>query len=386
MAKAAWECADPGMQFDTTINRWHTAANTGRINASNPCCFVGETEVLTTDGHRYRPRRVLTDARSSLAVLVIGDGGATFPHVPLGDSDRVRVGDWVVAVGAPLGLPTTVTAGVVSARARDSVGPEAPDYLLTTAVMRAGSTGSPLVSLQGEVVGINTVFAFESAGLAFTIPSNVVRPIVAQLLEHGRVRRAALGLVTQSLTPDLAAALRTGAAQGLLVADVVPGSTAAVAGVRPGEILLGLDGAPLVYRTDLARALQQARPGQDVSLRLRRRDGSVTILSVRLGEDRDEVVTSLVTHRLPALGCEVRSLTPEAGIVVSRVERPTTPAALHPGDVVREINHVPVRTVGEFARLADRVRAGDTVALLVQRGRFALYVAVTAGPPGPGAR
>ena len=131
-------------------------------------------EVLTSNGGRYRPTRVAIDARSNLAVLIIGDGTLTFPHARLADSDQARVGDWVVAIGTPGGLQTTVTAGVISARPRDSGGPEVPDYIQTSAVLRAGSSGGPLVDLAGEVVGINTVFAFE------TIGSRVHDP-----LEHG---------------------------------------------------------------------------------------------------------------------------------------------------------------------------------------------------------
>ena len=161
-------------------------------------------EVVTRDGGHYRPTRVAIDARSNLAVLIIGDGTVTFPHARLGDSDRAQVGDWVVAIGTPGGLQTTVTAGIISARARDSGGPEVPDYIQTSAVLRAGSSGGPLVDLAGEVVGINTVFAFESIGLAFTIPSNTARRVASQLVATGRVSRPALGVVTQVLTPELA--------------------------------------------------------------------------------------------------------------------------------------------------------------------------------------
>jgi serine protease Do len=336
-------------------------------------------EVVTPDGRRHRPSRVAIDARSNLAVLVIGNGRESFASARLGDSDGVRIGDWVIAIGAPLGLQTTVTAGVVSARPPDSMGLDAPDYLLTTAVMRAGSTGGPLVNARGEIVGINTIFALETAGIAFTIPSNTARSIVPQLLKTGRVSRASLGLITQGLTPELADALKTRASTGLLVADVVPNGPAAAAGIKPGDLLLAFDTHPLIARTDLPRALQHARPGQDVALRIRRRDGSEATVSIRLTQERSEAATSLITYRLPELGCEVRSLTPDAGIVVSRVERSGEGTGLRAGDIVREVNHVPVRTIGQFARVADRLRAGETVALLVQRGRVSVYVALTAG-------
>jgi serine protease Do len=321
--------------------------------------------------------RVAIDARSDLAVLVIGDGSTRFPHATLGDSDRVRVGDWVVAVGAPLGLQTTVTAGIVSSRARDSLGPEAPDYLLTSAALRFGNSGGPLVNMDGEVIGINTVFGFTSAGLAFTIPSNSARAVVPQLLATGRVRRAGLGLVTQRLTPDLAQALGTGTATGLLVADVIPGGPAAAAGLRPGDVLLSFEAQALRARTDLARALERAQPGRDVRLGVRERNGRERTVAVTLEQERDAMPTSLAVYRFPSLGFSVQTLTPDAGVVVNQVDERGAGGALRVGDLIREMNHVPVGGADEFARLADRLQPGRPVALLVQRGPLALYVAVT---------
>ena len=336
-------------------------------------------EVVTADGRRHRPTRVAIDGRSDLAILLIGDGTTTFPFAHLGDSDQVHVGDWVLAIGAPLGLQTTVSAGVLSARAQDSAGPDAPDYLLTTAVIRFGSTGGPLVDVKGQVIGINTVFAFENAGLAFTIPSNVARAVVPQLLKTGRVRRATAGVITQPLTPELARALAAKDAQGLVVADVIPGGPAAAAGLMPGELLLTFDRVPLRTRSDLGRALQRARPGQEVAMRIRRRDGRDATVTVKLAEDRDESPTSLIAYRLPELGCEIRSLTPDMGVIVSSAQRSALERGLHAGDIIREVNHEAVRTVGDFVRIADRLRAGQSVMLLVQRGRVAVYVVLTAG-------
>jgi serine protease Do len=340
---------------------------------------VRGVEVLTADGRRHRPIRVALDTRSDLGILVIGDGASVFPSARLADSDRIKVGDWVVAMGTPLGLRATVSAGVVSARVSDGAGSDVGDYLLTTAVMRFGSTGGPLVDVNGQVVGINTMFASEAAGLAFTIPSNVARTVVPQLLETGRVSRAGIGLVTQALTPELARALGAPGTLGLVVADVIPGGPAAAAGLQPGDIMLAFEAVPLLGRLDLARALQRARPGQEVALRVRRRGGRETIIAVRLTEDRDEEPTSLVTWPMPELGFEVRSLTPTLGVVVSRARRPALDSGLRAGDIVRDVNHEPVRTVADFARIADQLRAGRTVALLVQRGRVALYVALSAG-------
>ena len=336
-------------------------------------------EVVMSDGRRYRPTRIAIDARSDLAVLVIGDGTATFPSARLADSERARVGDWVVAIGAPNGLQTTVTAGIVSARGGDGVGPLGPDYIQTSAVLRFGSSGGPLVNLDGEVLGINTVFAFDVVGLAFTVPSNMVRAIAAQLLENGRVSRPWLGLITQALTPELARGLALGTSTGLLVSDVLPASPGAVAGLRPGDLVMMLDARRLLARVDLARALAQSRAGQAVTLQVRRRDGTVHTLPVTLGEERDVAPSSLTTYRVPELGCVVRSLTPDLGVGVVRGDAQAGTGGLQSGDIVREINNARVRTITDLARLVDRLRAGDAVAVLVQRGPLATYVALKAG-------
>jgi serine protease Do len=336
-------------------------------------------EVVMSDGRRYRPTRILIDGRSDLAVLVISDGTATFPFARLADSDRARVGDWVVAIGAPHGLQTTVTAGIISARGGEGAGPLGPDYIQTSAVLRFGSSGGPLVNLDGEIVGINTVFAFEAAGLAFTVPSNMARAVAAQLLDHGRVSRPWLGLVTQPLTPELARGLALGTATGLLVSDVLHASPGAAAGVKPGDLVVMFDARRLLTRIDLARALAQARAGQAVILQVRRRDGAVHALPITLGEERDTAPSSLTTYRVPELGCVVRNLMPGLGVSIVQVDARAGTDGLRTGDIVREVNTVRVRTLADFARVVDRLRAGDHVAVLVQRGALATYVALKAG-------
>jgi serine protease Do len=335
-------------------------------------------EVVTNDGRRFRPTRIVIDGRSDLAVLVIGDGTAPFPFARLADSDSARVGDWVVAIGAPYGLQTTVTAGIISARGAEGTGPLGSDYIQTSAVLRLGSSGGPLVNLDGEIVGINTVFAFEVAGLAFTIPSNAARTVATQLIENGRVSRPWLGLVTQPLTPELARGLALGASTGLLVSDVVPASPGAAGGLHPGDLVMMLDARRLLARVDLTRALAQARPGQAVTLQVRRRNGTEHTLSVTLGEERDAAPSSLTTYRVPELGCVVRSLTPDLGVSVVQVNARAGTDGLRAGDIVREVNRTRVRTMSDFAQVVDRLRAGDDVAVLVQRGSLATYVALKA--------
>ena len=317
-------------------------------------------EVVTSDGRRYRPTRIVIDARSDLAVLVIGDGLTTFPFARLADSDRARVGDWVVAIGTPSGLRTTVTAGIISARGGEGAGPLGPAYLQTSAVLRFGSSGGPLVNLDGEIVGINTVFAFEVAGLAFTIPSNMARAVAAQLLENGRVSRPWLGLVTQALTPELARAWRSETSTGLLdlrCAPRQPGRRRRTACRRPRHD--ARRAAAAGARRPRARARAGARgPGGDPAGL--RRDGSVHTLPVTLGEERDAAPSSLRTYRVPELGCVVRSLTPDLGVSIVQRGRAGRYRRLRAGDIVREINRTRVRTIADFAQVVDRLRPVTT--------------------------
>ena len=308
----------------------------------------GPIEVVTSDGVHYRPTRVAIDRRSNLAVLIIGDGTARFPHARLADSDRARVGDWVVAIGTPAGLQTTVTAGIISARPRDTEGPELPDYIQTTAALRSGSSGGPLVDLAGEVVGINTILAFEAVGLAFTIPSNTARRVASQLVETGRVSRPALGVVTQALTPELARALGTGTTAGLLVADVLPAGSAAMAGLRPGDLLLTIDSRRLLARADLSRVLEQARAGQTVVLQIRRRDGTQRTVTATLGEERAEAPSSLIAYGLP----EASDATFEAS--------PPSSASSSPGWMRRRPPPVCVRATSCASSTTSRSAASTT--------------------------
>ena len=196
-------------------------------------------------------------------MLKLDDGKGKFAYARLGDSDRMQVGDWVIAVGSPFGLQSTVTAGIISAKARQIGQGPFDDFLQTDAAINPGNSGGPLVNMQGEVVGINTAIVAGGSGIGFAIPSNMARKIYTELQTKGRVTRGWLGVSIQPLTPELANSFGVKDTKGVLVSDVVPDSPAGKAGLKPGDILLEFEGKKMEAPADLQRAVGLASPGQD---------------------------------------------------------------------------------------------------------------------------
>ncbi len=351
-----------------------------------------DIEVVTLDGSKHKAKVVGLDKKTDLAVLRLDDGKGSFRAARLGDSEKIQVGDWVIAVGSPFGLQATVTAGIISAKARQIGQGPFDDFLQTDAAINPGNSGGPLVNMQGEVVGINTAIVAGGSGIGFAIPSNMARKIYTELVAKGRVTRGWLGVSIQPLTPELARSFGAKDAKGILVSDVVPDSPAAKAGLKTGDILLELDGKKMEAPGDLQRAVGLANPGRDAKLKVWRDQGERTV-EVKIGEAPDEREIARQTGRggLSMLGLEVRPITPEIarqlnlksaeGVVVTRVEdgSPAAESGLQRGDVIREINRQRVRTLGDFERLTKDVKDGDRLTVLLQRGPTSLYVAFTAG-------
>jgi serine protease Do len=315
-----------------------------------------EIDVVTLDGSRYKATVVGTDRKTDLAVLRLQDGKGPFPFLPLGDSDETRVGDWVIAVGSPFGLQATVTSGIISAKARDIGAGPYDDFLQTDAAINPGNSGGPLVDMRGRVVGINTAIVRGASGIGFAIPSNVARRVSSEILATGRVTRGWLGVALQPLTTDLAQSFAVEDRRGALVAEVVPDSPAAKAGLEAGDVVLEINGARVADPGDVARAVGLARPGEAATLIVWRNRGRRTV-AVTLGEapgDREAAAGRL--------GLEVSPVTPE----VARERN------LHAEAGLRE----PVRTLADFAR-STAADAGTPLSVRVERDGRSLYVAVT---------
>jgi serine protease Do len=353
-----------------------------------------EIEVITLDGGKHKAKSIGVDKKTDLAVLKLDDGRGKFAFARLGDSDRMQVGDWVIAVGSPFGLQATVTAGIISAKARQIGQGPFDDFLQTDAAINPGNSGGPLVNMQGEVVGINTAIVAGGSGIGFAIPSNMARKIYTELSTKGRVSRGWLGVSIQPLTSDLANSFGAKDTKGVLISDVMPDSPAGKAGLKPGDVLLEFEGKRTEVPSDLQRAVALATPGQDSKVKVWR-DGSERTLDVKIGEAPDEREAQQrggARGSTPTLlGMEVRPITPEVarqlnlktseGVIVARVDEgsPAAEAGIQRGDVIREINRQKIRTTGDYEKITRDAKDGDRLTVLLQRGPMSLYVAFTIG-------
>ncbi len=350
-----------------------------------------EIEVITLDGRKHRAKVLGRDPKTDLAVLKLDDGKATFSSARLGDSDKIQVGDWVLAVGSPFGLHATVTAGIISAKARQIGQGPFDDFLQTDAAINPGNSGGPLVSMSGEVVGINTAIVAGGTGIGFAIPANMARKIYTELVAKGKVSRGWLGVTIQPLSPDLAKSFGARDSKGVLIADVLAASPAARAGLEAGDILLEFDGKRTDGPADLQRLVALTPPGSTVRVKIWR-DHSEKTIDLRVADapgDREVAIQSGRGRDL--LGLEVRPITAELarqlklrsteGVVVAHVEDGSSAAeaGMQPGDVIREINRQRVRAFTDFDRLTRALKDGDRLTVLLQRGAMSLYVAFTVG-------
>jgi serine protease Do len=356
---------------------------------------ASEIEVITLDGNKHKAKVIGVDKKTDLAVLKLDGGKGNFAYARVGDSDRLQVGDWVIAVGSPFVLQATVTAGIISAKARQIGQGPFDDFVQTDAAINPGNSGSPLVNMQAEVVGINTAIVAGGSGIGFAIPSNMAKKIYTELQTKGRVTRGWLGVSIQPLTPELASSFGAKDAKGVLISDVVPDSPAGKAGLKPGDILLEFEDKKTDVPADLQRAVGLASPGQDSKVKVWR-DGGERTLKVTIGEAPDEREaqqrgSSRGGGAPTVLGLEVRPITPEVarqlnlrtseGVIVARVDdnSPAAEAGIQRGDVIREINRQRVRTPADYERITRDAKDGDRLTVLLQRGPMSLYVAFTVG-------
>jgi serine protease Do len=350
-----------------------------------------EIEVATADGKKHKAKVMGADRKTDLAVLKL-QGGGPYPAANLGDSDRVRVGDWVLAIGSPFGLQQTVTAGIISAKGRSIGQGPFDDFLQTDAAINPGNSGGPLVNMSGEVVGINSAILSRTGGnvgIGFSIPVNMAKRIYTELAAKGKVTRGWLGVSIQPLTPDLAKSFGLKEPNGVLISDVVSDSPAAQAGVASGDIIIEFDRKKVDSPQELQKVVAATAPGRAVPLKVWRDKGE-KMLEIKIGETPDEnVAAKPATKGKGLLGMEVRPITPELarqlnlrspdGVIVFSVDEDSaaSEAGLQRGDVIREVNRQRIRSLPDFEKATKDVKDGDRVTVLLQRGPQSLYVAFT---------
>jgi len=346
-----------------------------------------ETEVRLSDKSKFIAQVIGRDQDTDLALLKINTD-RQLPKAEFGDSASLKVGQWVLAVGNPMGLDRTVTLGVVSGIGREQLNlSRYENFIQTDAAINPGNSGGPLFNLRGEVVGINTAIIHMAQGIGFSIPSNMVKKIVEQLRKQGRVVRGWLGVGIQPLTPELATKFGVAEGKGVLVNEVFENDPAHLAGIQPGDIITKVQNAPVETPNQLSRLVAFIGPGESANLEIIR-DGKSIIITVAMGERQDKaIVASLPLEKSEiALGIDVQRLTAalakkfglneKFGILVSKVERGSLAhtEGIKEGDLIKEVNRKEVRSVSEFSEAIEKVQPGDTILLRVVRGSRAFFV------------
>ena len=340
-----------------------------------------QIKVRLSDEREFDARIVGRDSKTDLALIKI-DGAKDLRPLRLGDSEKLEVGSWVLAVGSPFGLEQTVTAGIVSAKGRFIGAGPYDDFIQTDASINPGNSGGPLLNLQGEVIGINTAIIAQGQGIGFAIPVNLAQSIIAQLKERGSVVRGWMGVGIQDMTPELAQYYGLKDTRGgVLVTQVFPGDPADKAGMKAKDVILSVDGKSVHSSRELSATVAGMEVGREVPVKVLR-DGKEFTLRVKLAErkDAEQPVRSQAPQESDDLGIRAADLTPETArrfgieaeergvlIVQVRAGGKADQAGMRQGDIVKEVNRVPVTTVAELRAEYQKAKSGETVLFLVKR-------------------
>ncbi len=342
--------------------------------------------VRLTDRRDFPAKVIGIDSRTDVALLKIDATG--LPTVRIGSPDSVRVGNWVAAIGSPFGFENTVTAGIVSAKSRSLPSDSYVPFIQTDVAVNPGNSGGPLFNLAGEVVGVNSQIYSRTGGymgLSFAIPIDVAMKVKDDLLQFGKVQRGRIGVTIQQVDKELAATFGLDRARGALVSGIEKGGPADGAGLKVGDVILGVNGRKVEQSIDLPRMIGEGRPGADVKLEIWR-DGKSRETSVKLGETPVEKVAAVEAPPKPSqLGLTVRPISPNErdrlqtphGVLVERADGAAAKAGIRPGDVIIALNSEPIDSVDKLNSAVGSSR--ERVALLVQRNAMRFYVPVPLG-------
>ena len=350
-----------------------------------------EIKVRLSDKEEFDAKIIGRDVKTDVALIKI-DPAQGLPVAKFGDSDELKVGEWVMAIGNPFGLDQTVTVGIVSAKWRRIGAGPYEDFIQTDAAINQGNSGGPLFNTRGEVVGVNTaIFSTSggSIGIGFAIPINLARNVVEQLKEKGRVVRGWLGVTIQMVTPELADSFGLKERKGALVADVVKDSPADKTGIKKGDIIITFDGQEIKAMNKLPLIVSQTPVGKQVEITFLR-NGKTFTKKVKLGELKKEKTYAFADEKSRRhLGMEVSELTRELereygisetrGVLVTYVERdsPADFAGIWEGDVIAEIDRNPIENLDEYYKAVKEVKKDDKILFWIKRGRSSLFIIIT---------
>jgi serine protease Do len=346
-----------------------------------------DVEVKLTDRREFRAKVLGSDPKTDIAVLKINANN--LPVVTLGSTQNLRVGEWVLAIGAPFGFENTVTAGVVSAKGRSLPDDSAVPFIQTDVAVNPGNSGGPLFNAKGEVVGINSQIYSQSGGyqgLSFAIPIDLATKIKDEIIAHGKVEHAKLGVAVQEVNQTLADSFGLPRPEGALVANVEKGSAADRAGLQSGDVIRSVNGRTIVSSGDLPAIVGLAQPGDRITMDVWRQ-GHPVQLTAQLTRSDDKVATASNQQSADGgrLGLALRALTPEekqesgirSGVVVEDVAGPAEAAGVEQGDVVLAVNGTPVSSVDQVKNAVSK--SSKSVALLIQRGDDKIFVPIRLG-------
>ena len=350
-----------------------------------------EIVVKLSNGKEFKAKVAGRDAKTDIALIEIKGDAKDLPAVKLGDSNSLRVGQWVVAIGNPFGLENTVTVGIVSAMGRHINQGPYDNFIQTDAAINPGNSGGPLLNTKGDVVGINTAIFSRGGGnigIGFAIPINLAEEVVPQLKEKGHVTRGWLGVMIQKVTPDIAESLNLEEARGALVADVVKDGPADAAGLKQGDVIVEFDGKPINDSAELPLLVAREGVGKTVRLKVLR-DKESHEFTVKIAELKEEEASENGGSSSEDLGLAVQTLTPELsenlnldktlkGVVVTQVEpgSPAGEAGLRRGDVILEVNRKPVKTASAYQKIVREAGKGKSLLFLVRRGDNTIFLAL----------
>ncbi len=343
--------------------------------------------VKVSDGNEYQAKIIGTDIKTDIALIKIKPSNS-LPVVEIGDSDKVKVGEWVIAIGNPFGLEQTVTAGIVSAKGRVIGAGPYDNFIQTDASINPGNSGGPLFNMEGKVIGINTAIVAQGQGIGFAIPINMAKSILGDLKTKGKVTRGWLGISVQDITDEIAKNLNHKDKSGALVSDVFKGDPADKAGIKAGDIVTEINGKPIKDTHDLLLTIAEMHVGEKASIKALR-DGKEMTFQVVVAERKDKAEMASARESKGYFGIAAQEITAEisrqlgipreAGVIVTDVANgsPADEVGIQPQDIIIQVNKVKVASIKEYNKEMKKAADKKSVTLWIMRGKSKFFVSMS---------